>query len=104
MATTVKISPGGQVRIPKEVMERLRISSGDYLDFEFADDKLIVKAKKLIDADQAWFWTKEWQEAERAAEEDTKKGRVSEIFTSAEEGISYLRKRRKEFGTSRKSR
>ncbi|MBU4320500.1 MAG: AbrB/MazE/SpoVT family DNA-binding domain-containing protein [Nitrospinae bacterium] len=104
MATTVKISPGGQVRIPKEVMERLRISSGDYLDFEFADDKLIVKAKKLIDADQAWFWTKEWQEAERVAEEDTKKGRVSEIFTSAEEGISYLRKRRKELRTSRKSR
>lgn len=104
MATTVKISPGGQVRIPKEVMERLHLSSGDYLDFEFADDMLVVKAKKLIDAAQAWFWTEEWQEAEKAAEEDTKKGRVSRIFTSAEEGISYMRKRRKELRTSRKSR
>ena len=104
MATTVKISPSGQVRIPKEVMERLHISSGDYLDFEFADDKLVVKAKKLIDAAQAWFWTEEWQEAEKAAEEDTQKGRVSKIFTSAEEGISYLKKRRKELRTPRKSR
>jgi len=102
--STVKISPNGQIRIPKEVMERLRISSGDYLDFEFVDDKLIVKAKKLIDADQAWFWTKEWQEAERKAEEDIKKGRVSKAFSSAAEGISYLRKRKKELRSAKKVR
>lgn len=102
MATIVKISPGGQVRIPKEVMERLRVSSGDYLDFEFADDKLVLKAKKLIDADQAWFWTREWQEAEIAARDDIKKGRLSPTFSSAEEGIFYLRKRRKELNTSKK--
>jgi AbrB family looped-hinge helix DNA binding protein len=100
----VKVSPGGQVRIPKEVMERLSISTGDYLDFEFVDDKLVVKAKKLIDADQAWFWTKEWQEAEKIAERDIKKGRVSKVFSSAEEGISYLKKRKKELTTHRKTR
>jgi len=100
----VKVSPGGQVRIPKEVMERLSISTGDYLDFEFVDDKLVVKAKKLIDADQAWFWTKEWQEAEKIAEEDIKKGRVSKVFSSAEEGISYLKKRKKELTTPKKTR
>ena len=100
----VKVSPGGQVRIPKEVMERLSISTGDYLDFEFVDDKLVVKAKKLIDADQAWFWTKEWQEAEKIAERDIKKGRVSKVFSSAEEGISYLKKRKKKLTTHRKTR
>lgn len=100
----VKVSPGGQVRIPKEVMERLHISTGDYLDFEFIDNRLVVKAKKLIDADQAWFWTKEWQEAEKQAEEDIRRGRVSKAFFTAEEGISYLRKRRKELTISKKSR
>jgi AbrB family looped-hinge helix DNA binding protein len=100
----VKVSPGGQVRIPKEVMERLSISTGDYLDFEFVDDKLVVKAKKLIDADQAWFWTKEWQEAEKIAAGDIKKGRVSKVFSSAEEGISYLKKRKKELTTPKKTR
>ena len=102
--STVKISPGGQVRIPKEVMERLHISTGDYLDFEFADDNLVVKAKKLIDADQSWFWNKEWQEAEKAADDDIKKGRLSKVFSAAEEGIAHLRKRRKELTTSKKSR
>ncbi|MBI4823113.1 MAG: AbrB/MazE/SpoVT family DNA-binding domain-containing protein [Nitrospirae bacterium] len=96
MATVVKISPGGQVRVPKKVMEKLKISAGDYLDFDFVEGSVVVKAKKLIDADQAWFWEKEWQEAEREAEEDIKKGRLSKVFTSAEEGIAYLRKRRKE--------
>lgn len=100
--STVKVSPSGQVRIPKEVMERLRISTGDYLDFEFVDDKLVVKAKKLVDADQAWFWTKEWQEAEKKAEEDIKKGQVSKMFSTAEEGISYLRKIRKELTTKKR--
>ena len=100
----VKVSPGGQVRVPKEVMERLSISTGDYLDFEFVEGNLVVKAKKLIDADQAWFWSKEWQEAEKAAEKDIKEGRVSRTFSTAEEGITYLRKRRKETATAKKTR
>ncbi|MDP2168062.1 MAG: AbrB/MazE/SpoVT family DNA-binding domain-containing protein [Thermodesulfovibrionales bacterium] len=104
MATLVKISPGGQVRIPKEIMERLKISTGDYIDFEFVEGNVLVKAKKLIDAEQAWFWEKDWQEAEKEADEDIRKGRVSKIFSTAEKGISYLRKRRKELKDKTKKR
>ena len=93
---TVKISPGGQVRIPKEIMEKLNVSTGDYLDFSLEKGNINVKAKKLIDADQAFFWEKEWQDAERNAEKDIKEGNLSRVFTTAEDGISYLRKRRKE--------
>ncbi len=93
---TVKISPGGQVRIPKEIMEKLNVSTGDYLDFSLEKGNVNVKAKKLIDADQAFFWEKEWQDAERNAEKDIKEGNLSRVFTTAEDGISYLRKRRKE--------
>lgn len=96
MATVVKISPGGQVRIPKEIMEKLNVSTGDYLDFSFEEENVIIKAKKLIDADQLWFWEKDWQEAEKKAEKDIREGNLSSIFTTAEDGISYLRKRRKE--------
>ena len=38
---------------------------------------------------------REWQEAEKAVEEDIKQGRVSKIFSTSEEGITYLRKKRK---------
>ena len=93
---TMKISPGGQVRIPKEIMEKLNVSTGDYLDFSLEEGNVNVKAKKLIDADQVFFWEKEWQAAERNAEKDIKEGNLSRVFTTAEDGISYLRKRRKE--------
>jgi hypothetical protein len=39
--------------------------------------------KKLVDADQAWFWTREWQEGEREAEADIKAKRISGPFRSA---------------------
>lgn len=92
----VKISSGGQVRIPKEIMEKLNISSGDYLDFEFYEGKVIITAKKLVDVDQLWFWSKEWQKEEEEAEEDVKAQRLSPIFSTGEEGVAYLRERRKE--------
>jgi len=91
---TVKISPGGQVRIPKEIMEQLNVAAGDYLDFGLAEGNVIVKAKKLIDADQMWFWERDWQEGERKAEEDIRERNLSGVFTTAKDGISYLRKRR----------
>lgn len=42
-----------------------------------------------MDNNQAYFWTKEWQEAEREASEDIKAGRVK-TFESAEELIEDL--------------
>lgn len=36
----------------------------------------------LIDPDQAWFWTEEWQAAEREADEDLAAGR-SEVYDDA---------------------
>jgi hypothetical protein len=38
---------------------------------------------------QAYFWTKEWQEAEKEASEDIKAGRVK-TFDAAEELIKDL--------------
>ncbi len=47
-------------------------------------DGEVKMSKKLIDSSQAYFWTKEWQEAEREATEDIKAGRVN-IFDTVEE-------------------
>jgi hypothetical protein len=45
--------------------------------------------KRLVDKDQAYFWSREWQEAEREAEEDIRAGRVRE-FASVEELLRDL--------------
>ena len=44
-----------------------------------------------MNTDQAYFWTKEWQEAEKEVSEDIKQGRLSPVFSSAQEGVKYLR-------------
>ena len=47
--------------------------------------------KKAIDPSQAWFWTKEWQAAERQADEDIKAGRYT-TYDSADDLIVDLHK------------
>ena len=48
-----------------------------------------MSAKKSIDKSQAYFWTKEWQEAKKEASEDIKAGRIK-TFESAEKLIEDL--------------
>lgn len=44
----------------------------------------------LIDPEQKWWWTEEWQKGERQAEADMKAGRISGPFESAAELIQDL--------------
>ncbi len=50
---------------------------------------------KVIPKDQAWFYTPEWQQKEREADEDIARGRISRAFTSGADLIAHLDKLRK---------
>ncbi|MCL4500053.1 MAG: AbrB/MazE/SpoVT family DNA-binding domain-containing protein [Chloroflexi bacterium] len=78
-----------QITLPASIRKKVHLEEGDLLDAEVRGDEIVLKPKKLIDKSQAWFWTKEWQEAEKTAEEDIRSGRVKE-FASVEDLISYL--------------
>lgn len=47
-----------------------------------------------VDSEQAWFWTREWQEREREADEDLAAGRVTR-FESDEDFLAALDERTK---------
>lgn len=51
------------------------------------------KILKKIDPDQLYFWTKEWQEGEKKADEDIKVGRMLGPFHSVEEFKKAIRDR-----------
>ncbi|MCI0529273.1 MAG: AbrB/MazE/SpoVT family DNA-binding domain-containing protein, partial [Nitrospira sp.] len=76
MATT-KIGPKHQITIPKEVFERLHLEIGDYLEVQVRGNYIVMVPKKLISKDQVWFYTPEWQEKEREADEAIARGEVS---------------------------
>ena len=89
MATT-KITRNFQVSIPKAIRDQLHLEEGDLLEVAERDGQIVMIPKRLIDADQAWFWTPEWQKGEREADEDIKAGRLSGPFKTIDELKKHL--------------
>ncbi|MFQ6057256.1 MAG: AbrB/MazE/SpoVT family DNA-binding domain-containing protein [Anaerolineae bacterium] len=89
MASLVKVTRSGQITIPAAVRRAANIQEGDYVEVTVVDDKVVLTPKRLVDKSQAYFWTEEWQAAEREADEDIRAGRVR-AFESAEELIADL--------------
>ncbi len=85
-----KVTRHGQITLPVSVRKELGIEEGDLVEVEAMDETVVLIPKRLVDKNQAYFWTQEWQEAEREASEDIKTGRVK-AFDSAEELIKDLR-------------
>ena len=89
-----RISPKHQITTPKEAFEKLQLEVGDFLEVDVMEEGLLLVPKKLISKDQVWFWTKEWQQKEKEADEAIAKGEVSPPFKKADDLIRHLRKRR----------
>ena len=91
-STIMKISPQGQIRIPKKIMINLGIEKGDYVEVDVEKSQIVLKPRKLIDPSQGWYWTKEWQKMEADVDEEIEKDQLSAKFESAEEGLKWLKK------------
>jgi AbrB family looped-hinge helix DNA binding protein len=139
--STTKVGPKHQITIPKDVFDKLHLTTGDVLEADVEGGKIVLVPKKLvekapmpklskreqvvlkraqqkieairktplaskgltaeeadiasraglIDTDQRWWWTEEWQKGEREVEKDRKAGRT-EIFPDVEGLIKNLRK------------
>jgi hypothetical protein len=50
---------------------------------------ILLRPQKVIDATQAWFWTKAWQAGEAEAEADIEAGRTT-AFDSSEAFLDSL--------------
>ena len=72
----VDLKQKSQVTIPKALLKKLKLKIGDKLDIKEKNGKLIITPVIVIPKDQEWYWSKEWQEKEREAEENLKAGKV----------------------------
>jgi AbrB family looped-hinge helix DNA binding protein len=88
----MKISPQGQIRIPKKLMEKLGMEKNDYVEVVLEEGHIVLKLRKLIDPSQGWYWTKEWQKKEAEADDQIERGKLSPKFKTASEGIKWLKK------------
>ena len=92
MSTIMKISPQGQIRIPKKILQKLDIGKGDYMEVEVVEGHIVLKPRKLIDPSQGSYWTKEWQKMESDVDEEIENHQISPKFRTAEEGLKWLKK------------
>jgi AbrB family looped-hinge helix DNA binding protein len=81
----VKVTRNFQVSIPKAVRDQIGLTEGDLIEVEARDGEIVMIPKKLIDADQAWFWTKEWQDGEREVDAELRAGRIIGPFKTVDE-------------------
>ena len=89
MAELIQVRKKAQVTLPQSVRQSLNIEEGDFLDVKVKDGEIVLRVKKLIDKEQAWFWTKRWQQGEAEAEADISAGRVHS-FDTAKEAVTFL--------------
>jgi antitoxin MazE len=89
MAIT-RIGPKHQITIPQEVFEQLGLQPGDFLEVQVRDEALYLIPQKLVPRDQAWFWSKDWQERERETDEAIANGELSGPLKSVDDLIQHL--------------
>src|SRR5215475_3148015 len=87
-----KLGQRRQVVIPKEICDELGLQEGDFVEVASEEGKVIIKPKKVIDADEMLT------PAQRAvidkrlaeAEEDVKAGRVGGPFATVDQLKQHL--------------
>lgn len=70
MMGRMEVRNRNQVTLPKALTKTLSIREGDILEYTIENGKIIITPKTLVPKVQAWYWSKEWQAAEKEVEEE----------------------------------
>jgi bifunctional DNA-binding transcriptional regulator/antitoxin component of YhaV-PrlF toxin-antitoxin module len=83
---TTQVGPDGRLVIPPAVREAACLCDGAHVALEVTAAGVLIR---VIDPDQAWYWTPEWQEGEREVDAEIAAGGLRR-FESDEEFLAYL--------------
>jgi len=88
-----KLGQRRQVVLPKEICEKLGLQIGDFVEVQQVKGTVVIKPKKLVDADEVLTPAQQAELDARLAEghEDIKHGRVLGPFDTAKEAMQALR-------------
>ena len=89
MSELIQVRKKAQLTLPLSVRQKLGVEEGDFMDVQVRDGEIVLKVKKLVDKEQAWFWTKRWQQGEKEAEEDIHAGRIHH-FPDSKSAVAFL--------------
>jgi AbrB family looped-hinge helix DNA binding protein len=89
MGTTVKVREKYQVTIPEEVRGKIPLKVGERVEVIARESEIVIRPIIEIPRDQAWFWSKQWQEQITRSIKDFKKGKIK-VFKSVKEARKHF--------------
>ncbi len=89
MGTTVKIREKYQVTIPEEIRGKIPLKVGERVEVTARGTEIVIRPIVEIPRDQAWFWTKEWQEQIAQSIKGLERGKMK-VFKSVKEARKHF--------------
>jgi len=89
MGTTVKVREKYQVTIPEEVRGKIPLKVGERVEVTARGSEIVIRPIVEIPRDQAWFWSKEWQEQIAQSIKDLERGKMK-VFKSVKEARKHF--------------
>lgn len=80
----VRLGKRSVLTLGADLTRELKLTDGDLLELCVQDGKIILEPKKVIPADQEWFWTEEWQTGEREAQAEIDAGFTKHVNSARE--------------------
>jgi AbrB family looped-hinge helix DNA binding protein len=87
----MKIRKNYQVTIPRDLRDRFNLSEGDYVEVETRNGTIVLKPVKVIQPDQEYFYTKQWQEKETEVDDEIRRGDIVGPFDNVKDALKALK-------------
>ena len=72
----VELKQKSQVTIPAELLKKMNLKTGDKLDIEEQEGRLVITPVMVILREQLWYYSKAWQDGEMEAQQQINAGKV----------------------------
>jgi antitoxin MazE len=89
MVATVKVREKYQITIPEDVRAKIPLQVGERVEVVAEAGNIVIRPIIEVPRDQAWFWSKEWQEQIVRSKKNIEKGKLKE-FKSVKEARKHF--------------
>ena len=80
----------GTITIPAQLRRRFGLDKpGAQVEIIVRDGEIVLVPHVAVPAEQAWFWSEQWQARERETDDELAAGRAS-TFDNAEDFLAHL--------------
>ena len=79
MGATVKVREKYQITIPEDVRAKIPLQVGERVEVIAEGGNIVIRPIIEVPRDQAWFWSKEWQEQIVRSKKNIEKGKLRHL-------------------------